>query len=104
MRVRGLGASTGALMAVVATAVCVAAPGSSAAAASLAQPFDFNGDAYVDLAVGVPGEALGSLTGAGAVNVIYGTASGLSPAGNQFWTQDSPGVPGAAERWDGFGE
>lgn len=54
---------------------------------------DFNGDGYSDLAIGVPDEDVGSSiagAGAGAVNVIYGSKSGLSPnnpIANQFWTQ-----------------
>ncbi|MCP5013763.1 MAG: hypothetical protein GY938_00600, partial [Ketobacter sp.] len=47
--------------------------GSSTAAAG-----DFNGDGFMDLATGVPNEAIGSIAGAGAVNVIYGSASGLT--------------------------
>jgi hypothetical protein len=31
---------------------------------------DFNGDGFSDLAVGVPGEDVGSIVGAGSVNVI----------------------------------
>lgn len=56
---------------------------------------DFNSDGYSDLAVGVPEEDLGSVTDAGAVNVIYGSASGLSPntpIQNQFWTQSAAGL------------
>lgn len=56
---------------------------------------DFNGDGYSDLAAGVPEEDLGSVTDAGAVNVIYGSASGLSPntpIQNQFWTQSAAGL------------
>jgi hypothetical protein len=63
---------------------------------------DFNGDGYTDLAVGVPGEDLGSIADAGAVNVIYGSASGLSATSvpDQFWTQDNPGVEDVAESGD----
>jgi disulfide bond formation protein DsbB len=64
---------------------------------------DFNGDGRGDLAVGAPGDNVGSTQDAGAVNVLYGTASGLSATGNQLWNQDSPGVPGVAETFDGFG-
>jgi hypothetical protein len=32
---------------------------------------DFDGDGYDDLAIGAPQEAIGSLSGAGAVNVIF---------------------------------
>ena len=58
---------------------------------------DFNGDGSDDLAVGVPGQNIGGIANAGAVNVIYGSSpSGLTaqqpfdtvPA-NQFWHQNS---------------
>ena len=40
---------------------------------------DFNGDGFADLAIGVPGEDIGSVASAGAVNVIYGRdTNGLS--------------------------
>ena len=64
---------------------------------------DFNGDGIGDLAIGVPYENVGSAPNAGAVHIIYGSATGLTSTGNQFFTQDSPGVPGAAERDDHFG-
>jgi hypothetical protein len=64
---------------------------------------DFNGDGYGDLAVGVPDEGVGTHAKAGGVNVLYGTASCLSSTGNQFWSQDSPGVEGVAEAGDLFG-
>src|SRR5204862_90420 len=64
---------------------------------------DFNGDGSDDLAVGVPLEGLGSVNDAGAVNVLYGGAGGLSATGNQFWHQDSTGVAGAAAAADKFG-
>jgi FG-GAP repeat len=37
---------------------------------------DFNHDGAEDLAVGVPGEDVGSAVDAGTVNVLYGTAGG----------------------------
>jgi FG-GAP repeat protein len=64
---------------------------------------DFNGDGRADLAVGVANEDVGTITDAGAVNVLYGTASGLSATGNQFWHQNSAGVLDAAEPFDRFG-
>jgi hypothetical protein len=74
----------------------------------IAIPSDFDGDGYIDLAIGVPGEATAETReGAGAVNVVYGGPSGLSVAGDQLWTQDSPGVPDESEapesEGDGFG-
>jgi hypothetical protein len=64
---------------------------------------DFNHDGFADLAIGVPGEDLAASTDAGAVTVLYGSASGLSASGGQFFSQDTPGVLGAAEPNDGFG-
>ena len=65
---------------------------------------DFDGDGYFDLAVGVSHEDVGSVSQAGAVNVIYGSASGgLDVAGNQYWNQDEPGMAGGAETNDHFG-
>jgi hypothetical protein len=56
---------------------------------------DFNQDGRADLAWGCPGEVSGGATSAsGAVMILYGSATGLSSAGNQFWSQGSPGVPG----------
>ena len=64
---------------------------------------DFDGNGYMDLAVGVPYEDVGSVNQAGAVNIIYGSASGLATGGNQYWNQDEPGVAGGAETDDHFG-
>lgn len=59
---------------------------------------DFNADGFGDLAVGVPyASATGCTTActSGAVAVLYGSAAGLTAAGNQLWVPNSPGVPGA---------
>ena len=64
---------------------------------------DFNGDGYLDLAVGVPFEAVGASAKAGAVHVFYGSAAGLSATGSQIWHQDTPGIQGVAETGDTFG-
>jgi hypothetical protein len=67
---------------------------------------DFNGDNFQDLAIGAPGEGVGSLDGGGLVNVIYGSANGLATSagpGVQAFHQGTPGVPGQVEAEDGFG-
>lgn len=64
---------------------------------------DFNGDQWGDLAIGVPGETVGGVRRAGAVQVLYGGPSGLSAVGNQLWSQESAGVEGQAEPDDLFG-
>ena len=64
---------------------------------------DFNRDRFADLAVGAPGEDFGAADRGGVVNVLRGSAGGLSGAGSQLFTQDSPGVPGVAESGDNLG-
>ena len=69
---------------------------------------DFDGDGFDDLAVGIPGldidETFGDFqVGAGALLVLYGTASGLSDAGAEVRSLDSTGVPGSPEESDYFG-
>jgi hypothetical protein len=44
---------------------------------------DFNGDSYDDFAVVAIVEV--GLADNGGVNIIYGSASGLTSAGNQIW-------------------
>jgi hypothetical protein len=60
---------------------------------------DFGRGPHGDLAIGVPGEDSSS----GAVNVIYGTSSGLTSLDNQLWLQDSDGIIGSSEAGDRFG-
>jgi len=64
---------------------------------------DFNGDGRADLAVGVPYENVGAVADAGAVNILYGSAAGLSASGDQLWDQESTDIEGAAETGDNFG-
>jgi hypothetical protein len=65
---------------------------------------DFDMDGFEDLAVAVPGESIGTADNAGAVNVLYGTGTGLSASGDQFWHQDAAGIQDLAEDFDRFGE
>ena len=67
-------------------------------------------DKAADLAIGVPGEDIFCgmtailRTDAGAVNVIYGSPTGLSAVyQHQFWTQDSAYVDDTSESYDFFG-
>jgi hypothetical protein len=64
---------------------------------------DLNGDSRDDLAIGAPSEAVTTVTGAGSVNVIHGSGSGLASAGNQVWSQNSAGIADAAETGDRMG-
>ena len=79
----------------------VAAP-DPAARDEQAARIDFNGDGFDDLAVGVQGEDVGSVEGAGAVNVLLGSADGLAPSPS-ILVQGSGGVGGSVDGNDGFG-
>ena len=65
-----------------------------------------------DLAIGVPFEDVLSTStdtqqiDAGAVNLIYGSLSGLNTTDHpaQFWTQDSSGINDSAQQGDRFGQ
>ncbi|CAL9525060.1 hypothetical protein SUDANB176_03931 [Streptomyces sp. enrichment culture] len=64
---------------------------------------DIDGDGYEDLAVSANYEAVGSIGLTGSVTVLRGSATGLTTTGAQSFTQDTAGVPGAAEANDHFG-
>lgn len=66
---------------------------------------DFNNDGYDDLAAGAPWENSPTRNNPGAVNVLYGSSSGLQTSAppDQFWSQDSPSVDDAGEFNDFFG-
>lgn len=71
---------------------------------------DVDGDGWLDVLTGVPGEDLGTPTDpdawpdAGAVVVLAGRADGLTGVGShQVVTQETGNVPGTAEKGDAFG-
>jgi FG-GAP repeat len=66
---------------------------------------DFDSDGFVDLAIGIQEETVGSIDYAGAVAVLYGSASGLQADApdDDYWNQNSPGVRDSAEANDGLG-
>ena len=70
---------------------------------------NFNGDAYDDLAIGIPHEDFEygpTIENAGSVIVIYGSSSGLSPTAvlpDQMWHQDSTDIIDSVEAYDWFG-
>jgi len=59
---------------------------------------DFNGDSFDDLAIGVPGEDEGQ----GVIQLVFGSAVGLTADGNLMWSQSFLG--GSSEEWDLFGD
>jgi hypothetical protein len=64
---------------------------------------DFNNDGVADLDIGAPLEDIGAISDAGAINVLYSSAGGLTAAGNQQFRQGAAGVAGIAETFDSFG-
>jgi len=75
---------------------------------------DFEADGYDDLIVGVPGEGdertpyyvWDNITSSGAVNVIYGSPTGLKATSGkpgEIWSQGSEGIKGQTEDYDTFG-
>lgn len=63
---------------------------------------ELTGDAYADLVVGAPHEAVGDER-AGRVILVRGGADGLARTGNRAFDQETPGVPGGSETGDDFG-
>jgi hypothetical protein len=93
-----------ALVPIVGPAVISPAHGSTAGLAAGSLQADFNNDGFIDAAVGVPFEDIDAVADAGSVNVLYGSASGLTGgAGSQQFWQGAGGVPGPAEAGDLFG-
>ena len=65
---------------------------------------DFNDDGYADLAIGTEEDDVGLVANAGSVNVLYGSAGGLTATGDVLFTQDTNGMAGdGAESHDLFG-
>jgi hypothetical protein len=69
----------------------------------------FNGDTYVDLAIGVPGREVDGIADAGAVVIIHGSANGLVASGPlmalapRYLRQGQDAVPGVPRQGDNFG-
>lgn len=65
---------------------------------------NFGKSSHADLAIGVPFEqSIGGIADAGGAHVLYGTSTGLSSTGNQFWHQNSANVADTLEAFDFFG-
>ncbi len=65
---------------------------------------NFNGDAYTDLAVGVPFETVSGNDNAGSVTMLPGgPGAGLTATGSTVWNQATPGIGGTPEANDQFG-
>jgi hypothetical protein len=70
--------------------------------------WDFNGDGFADLGVGVSRDDVdsNSIKGAGSISVLYGSAGGLQATSpdDQFWSQNSDSVKNKSEASDHFGD
>ncbi|MGW1672427.1 FG-GAP and VCBS repeat-containing protein [Streptomyces sp. NPDC002324] len=99
MRARTL-AATAAVAALTATGLTLPLAGSAAAATTAR--FDFNGDGYADIAVGMPDATVNGKAKAGYVSVIYGGAQSPYQSTGVI-SQAETGIPGTPEAGDRFG-
>ncbi len=67
-----------------------------------AAPNDFNGDGFIDLALGTEATVAG-FPFAGMVPIVYGTGTTLSPAKRQRIDESLNWVPGTPQQDEGFG-
>ncbi|MFF9406565.1 FG-GAP repeat protein [Streptomyces anandii] len=63
---------------------------------------DVNRDGYADLAISVHHENVSGVTATGVVDVLRGSAKGLTATGAISWHQNTAGVPGVNEKYDEF--
>jgi hypothetical protein len=64
---------------------------------------DFDNDGFDDLAIAAPNEDVDGVTDAGAVHVIYGTPTGLTKTGSNYFNQNSSNIDDSCEFNDKFG-
>ncbi|MFC8348353.1 FG-GAP repeat protein [Streptomyces sp. NPDC057280] len=64
---------------------------------------DVDGDGRADVAVGAPGEDVGTVADAGAVWLLRGSRTGLTGTGSQSFDQNTANIPGTAEASDAWG-
>lgn len=89
---------------VVAVLGLVAALDEAGSALAPSPACDLNGDGFDDLVIPTPREDLAGAQDAGGVGILYGSAEGPSRKGDLFLSQATPGIPGAAEAGDRFGQ
>ncbi|MEU6764921.1 FG-GAP repeat protein [Streptomyces sp. NPDC046853] len=100
MRVRIL-AATAAVAALTSAGLTLPLAGSAAAAVTTPR-FDFNGDGYADIAVGMPNATVNGKAKAGYVSVIFGGPQSPSQSTGVI-SQAEAGIPGTPEAGDRFG-
>ncbi|MGW3664428.1 FG-GAP repeat protein [Streptomyces sp. NPDC005141] len=99
MRARTLAATAAAA---TLTAVGLTLPLAGSAAAATTPRFDFNGDGYADIAVGMPNATVNGKAKAGYVSVIYGGPQSPYQSTGVI-SQAEAGIPGTPEAGDRFG-
>ncbi|MFJ8991242.1 FG-GAP and VCBS repeat-containing protein [Streptomyces sp. NPDC102279] len=98
MRARTLAAAAAAAL----TAAGLTLPLAGSAAAATTPRFDFNGDGYADIAVGMPDATVDGKAKAGYISVIYGGPQSPSQSTGVI-SQAEAGIPGTPEAGDRFG-
>ncbi len=64
----------------------------------------FDDDEYDDLAIGIEGDDVGGTSNAGSVLILYGSSSGITATGNDFFHQGTAGIAGDGNQaGDAFG-
>lgn len=91
-------------MTLAASVIVTLFPVATAHGAVSAKAWDFNGDGYRDLVVGLPFAQAGGHGQAGYVVVIPGSAAGPTSSRRFIVSQSSSGIPGVSEAYDHFGE
>ncbi|MEO7432910.1 MAG: VCBS repeat-containing protein [Dokdonella sp.] len=64
---------------------------------------DFDGDGFVDLAIGLPGKTVGGFALAGRVMITYGSAAGITSVDHRFYDRNTDFIDGAPEADDRYG-
>jgi hypothetical protein len=63
---------------------------------------DFDCDGFDDIAIGSPSESVGTIESAGLVNVLYGSASGITSDADQSFHLNTPSIAGTANEFENF--
>ncbi|MFE2302564.1 FG-GAP-like repeat-containing protein [Streptomyces sp. NPDC059445] len=107
LRLSVAAAAAVALSATGAAPVVASPDNASASAGTAAVPgsvrADFDGDGYLDVAIGAPGGTVNGRAGAGYFTVVYGMGQGPDGVKRQVISQNRYGIPGTAEAGDRFG-
>ncbi len=64
---------------------------------------DYNGDGFLDLSIGIPHQAFGTLLNVGAVQTDYGSTTGIIKKNQQLWRFGLLGLQGTATAGSLFG-